>query len=464
MSKRDQSNVNRSDFRRSPGVSYQELLDKDTRPVPDVLRIDTRTYLGDHDIPVERHIDPKFHELEKEKLWKKVWQMACREERIANVGDVETYEINDISVFIVRTAPDTIKAYYNACLHMGRQLIDRPCNVQEVRCPYHGFTWHTDGKLKHIPGMWDFPQVEAKKFSLPEVKVGLWNGFVFINMDPNCESLESYLGEVATHWDKYPLQDRYTAVHVKKVMRCNWKTAQEAFMDAFHLVATHPQVLASAGDDNTQYDVFGKHSRAITPAGVPSPHLKWSPTENEIAANVYKPRDVAGTGITVPDGMTYREHGAKLAREELRTVIGDKADGLCDSEIMDSFYYTVFPNFHPYLAYIQVIQHFKPYNDRHDMCTMEVIYLRPFKGQRPPPAKIRFLGPDDSFLDAPELGGAGALIAQDEWNVEKVQRGMQTLRVNKPGVTMGIYHHTQVRNFHNVYEQYLGLESPAEDK
>ena len=54
---------------------------------------------------------------------------------------------------------------------------------------------------------------------------------------------------------------------------------------------------------------------------------------------------------------------------------------------MDSFYYTVFPNFHPWLSYNYVVQNFRPYNDRHDMCTFDLMYLRPFKGERPPPAK-----------------------------------------------------------------------------
>lgn len=456
MNKHNPSDMKASSIQHSRGISYQKLLDQDTRPVPDYLRIDTAVHLGDHDIPVDRYIDPKYHELEKEKLWPKVWQVTVREERIPNVGDADVYDINDISIIIVRVAPDTIKAYYNACLHMGRTLVDRACKVNEFRCPYHGFTWHTNGKLKHIPSMWDFPQIDARKFNLPEVRVATWGGFVFINMDPNCEPLETYLGVIPEHFKKYPLSERYAAVHVTKVLRCNWKTAQEAFMDAYHVVATHPQILTSAGDDNTQYDVFGNCSRAMTPAGVASPHLKWIPTEDDIAANVYRPRDSSG-GVKVPPGMTYREYGAKLAREELRTVIGDKADDLCDAEVMDSFYYTVFPNFHPWLSYNYVTQIFKPYNDRHDMCTIEFMYLRPFKGARPPPAKHRFLGPDQSFLEAPEAGVAAALQCQDEFNVEKVQRGMHTLRKSKAGLTMGIYQHTQVRHFHNIYERYLGL-------
>jgi phenylpropionate dioxygenase-like ring-hydroxylating dioxygenase large terminal subunit len=456
MSDRHIAEIGASGIRRSRGISYQQVLDQDTRPVPDYLRIDTAVHLGDHDIPVDRYIDRRFHEMEKEKLWPKVWQMATREERIANVGDADVYEINDVSIIIVRVAPDVIKAFYNACLHMGRTLVDRPCKLGEIRCPYHGFTWHTNGKLKHIPSMWDFPQVKPREFTLPEVRVATWGGFVFVNMDPDCEPLESYLGEITGHFEKYPLDDRYTAVHVRKVLRCNWKTAQEAYMDAYHVVATHPQILAAAGDDNSQYDVFGNCSRAMTAAGIASPHLNWTPSENDIAANVYRPRDSSG-GVDVPEGESYRAYGAYLAREELRSVIGDRADALCDAEVMDSFYYTVFPNFHPWLSYNYVVQNFRPYDDRHDMCLMDLMYLRPFTGDRPQPAKITFLGPDQSFLEAPELGVAAALQCQDEFNVEKVQRGMHTLRKSKPGLTMGVYQHTQVRHFHNLYEHYLDL-------
>lgn len=458
MSDRDPDDFTAPGFRRSRGISYQEVLDRDTRPVPDYLRIDTAAFLGDHDIPIDRYVDPAFHALEKEKLWPKVWQMAVREERIPEVGDVEIYDIADVSIIIVRVAPDTIKAFYNVCLHMGRVLVDRPCRLNELRCPYHGFTWHPNGKLKHIPGMWDFPQVKGRELGLPEVKVATWGGFVFVNMDSNCEPLETYLGEIAGHFEKYPLEDRYTAVHVRKVLRANWKTAQEAYMDAYHVVATHPQILASAGDDNSQYDIFGNCSRAMTAAGIASPHLSWSPSENDIAANVYRPRDSSG-GVEVPEGMTYREYGARLAREELRTVIGDKANALCDAEVMDSFYYTVFPNFHPWLSYNYVVQNFRPYEDRHDMCVMDVMYLRPFKGERPPPVAIRFLGPDQSFLEATEMGVAAALQCQDEFNVEKVQRGMNTLGKSKRGLTLGVYQHTQVRHFHNIYERYLGIGS-----
>ena len=174
---------------RSPGVSYQELLDSDPRPVPEVLRLESPRFLGDEDIPVERFISREWHEREAARLWPRVWQFACREEHIPDVGSYVVYDIVNLSFVVMRTAPDEIKAYRNVCLHRGRQLKDYDGRCSELRCPYHGFSWQLDGRLKHIPARWDFPHVDARAWSLPEAKVDTWAGFVFINPDPEAGPL-----------------------------------------------------------------------------------------------------------------------------------------------------------------------------------------------------------------------------------------------------------------------------------
>ena len=183
---------------RSGALTYQEILDTDTHPVPDVLRLTSDAHFTDADIPVTRYTSRAFHELEKEKLWDRVWQMACRSEDIPEVGDTHRYDIADRSYLIVRTAAEEIKGYYNACLHRGRMLREFDGRVEEIRCPFHGFCWELDGSLKEVPSGWDFPHVFARseEFQLPEVNVDTWGGFVFINPDENCESLASFLGEL----------------------------------------------------------------------------------------------------------------------------------------------------------------------------------------------------------------------------------------------------------------------------
>ena len=153
----------------------------------------------------------------------------------------------------------------------------------EFRCPFHGFAWNIDGTLRHIPCQWDFPHISPSAWSLPEAKVGTWGGFVFLNPDLDAAPLADFLGnELSDQFKRWPLELRYKQAHVAKILRCNWKVAQEAFMEAFHVVATHPQLLAGIGDANSQYDAWGNFSRAITANGTPSPHLSWKPSEQEM--------------------------------------------------------------------------------------------------------------------------------------------------------------------------------------
>ena len=124
---------------RSPGLSYQELLDTDTHAVPDVLRLESPKYLGSGDVDIAHYISRDWHEREVQNLWRRVWQFACRTDDIPEVGDHIIYEIVRDSYIVIRTAPDEIKAYPNACLHRGRRLKDHAGRCTELRCSFHGF-------------------------------------------------------------------------------------------------------------------------------------------------------------------------------------------------------------------------------------------------------------------------------------------------------------------------------------
>ena len=79
----------------------------------------------------------------------------------------------------MRQQDRTIKAFYNSCLHRGRMLVTHPGSTQQFRCPFHGFTWAIDGRLKEIPCRWDFPDVKDEHCALPEARVESWAGGCF---------------------------------------------------------------------------------------------------------------------------------------------------------------------------------------------------------------------------------------------------------------------------------------------
>ena len=426
------------------GARYQELLDADSRPVPAVLRLQSPMGDGAMTVPVTRYTDPAFHKVEVEKVWKKVWQMACREEDIPEVGDHIPYEIAGIQVLVVRSAPGEIKAFRNICLHRGRTLKEFPGRAEEFRCPFHGIAWNLDGSLKQIPCKWDFPQVPAE-WPLPPVQVGTWNGFVFINLDDTCAPLAEHVAGIAEHFADWDLASRYKAVHVGKILRCNWKLAQEAFMESYHVVATHPQLLAGMGDTITQYDSFGNFARGLTPNGVTSTHVKnWVPTEQDmIDALTDRTLDIDEL-IHIPAGERSRAVLAEHRRAALAETIGvEAANKVTDAELCDSIVYTLFPNMHPWGSYNRIVYRFRPYGNHHNMSIMECMILNPFKGKRPKASPLRMLGVDDDWTDAYELGLLTRVFNQDVYNLPKVQEGLESGAIDE--VVFARYQETKIR-------------------
>lgn len=257
---------------RDPSYSFQDLLDREQVEVPASLRDSTETYLGSEDLPIERYTSREFFDLEVEKMWTKTWQMACRESQLRKPGDYFVYDIVNYSILLTRTEAGELKGYYNSCLHRGRALKRGAGETDNLRCPYHGWSWNLEGEFQGAPCQWDFPHVTEEKFKLPQVHVATWGGWVFINMDENPTALEEYMGIIPEHFKPWKHEQRFLSVHVEKVVGANWKAVLEAFIESYHAIATHPQLMPFQGIDNSQYDVWGDNvSRTITSYGTVNP-------------------------------------------------------------------------------------------------------------------------------------------------------------------------------------------------
>jgi nitrite reductase/ring-hydroxylating ferredoxin subunit len=448
--------------RRSDGPSVQEVLDAEVVPVPEALRRESSVDLGSADISRERYFSQEWHDREVERVWKRTWQVACREEHIPHAGDIHVYEVGDLSLLLVRTPEGPIKAYFNSCLHRGRQLRTESGCAFELRCPFHGFTWDLNGNLAGVPSAWDFPHVEPDKFCLPEARVGVWGGWVFVNPDPEAESLESFLGELVEHFIDWPQEERVTAVHVRKYLRCNWKVALEAFLESYHVITTHPQLLINLGDANTEYDVYPGQphfNRMISLQGVSSPHLGTMVSEQDIFDSLAGRPPGEPPIVEVGDGQTARRLVADRVRERLSKMAGRPIE-CTDSEALDGIQYFVFPNFVPWGGWNQINYRFLPNGNDPNTSILDVMMLVPFpEGERPPPAPVQVLGFDDPWSNVAELGRLAVIFEQDMANLEPVQRGLRASV--KPGVTLGNYQESRIRHFHQTLEQYLfGEEAP----
>lgn len=438
-----------------PWPTVQDMLRQDPREQPWQLAEAPYVDFGLGGIPASEYLSQEFCDREMTQLWGKVWQAACREEEIPNVGDHVVYDIGPWSLIIVRAGPDDIRAHFNACLHRGRQLRDCAGTVAAFRCPFHGFTWGLDGSLKHVPAEWDFPHVERTGFNLPQARVGRWGGFVFICMDPEAPDLQTYLEDIPAIFARWPMEDRFIAAHVSKPLNCNWKLALEAFVESFHVTDTHPQAAAYIADFNTQYDVWpGKrhYNRMISPRGLASPSQGDALTQDEIL-QASEPN--AGP-ITVPEGSTARAEMARRRRAALAPAMGPAVDQVTDSEAIDTIQYFVFPSLVLWFGHAAPICYrFRPLGRDPDWCIQEVYLLVPTPNgkPRPPAARHTQLRADQPWTDAVELGGLGGVFDQDGANLWAIQKGLRSLRSG--ATTLARYQENRLRHFHATLNEYL---------
>jgi phenylpropionate dioxygenase-like ring-hydroxylating dioxygenase large terminal subunit len=170
----------------------------------------------------------------------------------------------------------------------------------------------------------------------------------FVNLGATAEPLESYLGPAITrHFNRYRLGKRWKRIHLGMVVHTNWKVVAEAFMETYHLPVTHPTLRTTAADIQTRYDLFGLHSRLLEPVAVPCVQPGQSVAETEIVDTML--RLALRDGQATLDSRPAREQVADAYRTAA-AARGVEYSHYCDSELLDSMLYVVFPNFFPWVA------------------------------------------------------------------------------------------------------------------
>jgi hypothetical protein len=302
--------------------------------------------------------------------------------------------------------------------------------------------------------------VNPADFGLKEVQVGTWGGFVFINMDPDAEPLMDYLDPLPDHIDSEIFSSRYVAAHIQKELNCNWKIASEAFLEAYHVMETHSQLMRTNGDENTEYDIYSDHvNRLIALAGIQSAYLDEKMSEQDILDNfLIGDRGDVGEKLMVPEGGTARQVMAQYYRDMVAAKGGADLSNVCDSEIVDSIAYFVFPN-QQFFAGISfpIVYRFRPLGMDHDRSIFDLILLksRPGDGSAETAEPVR-IKHDESYSVVPGLDPYVANVYdQDTGNMEAAQEGAMT--AGKAGATLANYQEIRIRHAHRTLEKYLGL-------
>ncbi len=208
-------------------------------PVPYAMEVPDRA-------PKERYFDPDFYAMECELLWPRVWQMACRLEEIPSARDFVEYEILDQSIIVVRSDELEVRAFQNACRHRGVKVVEgRGTCESGFTCPFHGWCYGLDGMNTHVTQRKTFAEhnLAPEDINLTPVRCEVWGGCVWINLDDDAPPLRQCIEPFASIADAWQME----SLRAEKWYACrlpvNWKLAQEAFVEQYHVVETHPELV-----------------------------------------------------------------------------------------------------------------------------------------------------------------------------------------------------------------------------
>ncbi len=443
------------------------LWERDKDP-EDIALIDP----GNHD-PDRKHVDFKryydrdYAEQEIQKLFMKTWLFACREEDIPHVGDRIPFECGRLSFLIVRSAEDEFKAFYNSCIHRGTKLCSKFETGDVISCPYHAWEWNIDGTLKFIPSHWDFQAIDKENGSLREVKVGRWGGFIYVNADPDAAPFLESLGPVPEHFKEMNMANRYTAARFRKLARGNWKICQEAFMESYHVLGTHPDAIPFNGDSQTQYDIWAsEHShvgRQATPSAVPSMHAP-SDASAKVAAEMFA---VMLQEWHYPDAQLPELDGdgdlraqiGEWHRDAYKQCYGIDKDHVGDAAMIDNLLYFIFPHSCVWRSEsLPFTYQFTPHPTDPEKCFFEVRMLLPVADgqERPPSVEPTLIGEDERIEDkSPDFGYLSIVFDQDMDNMQIIQDGMKTADPTRHHSTLGDYQESIMQHWHDVLDDYM---------
>jgi nitrite reductase/ring-hydroxylating ferredoxin subunit len=436
---------------------------------------DTETLnIEDFFISKEAYTSREFAQLEAERLWPRVWQVACREEELPHIGSFVTYDIVDDSIIVVRTAKDRIQAFHNVCMHRGRRLTEGCGSTTQFMCRFHGWKWALDGSNTEVVDRADWGgALNDESISLRSVKAETWGGFVFINMDPDSEPLLRFLGPVDEHCRRFEFEKLRYRWYKTVVFPCNWKVALEAFNEAYHVQSTHRQFLEWM-EDYTVSAPYGPHSAFWYPAladgrtrFAPSSRLD-KPADQDLRKyllSYYKEmHEELGAMVTprayeavqrvmteVPPDATGIEILTK-AREFVRQAAEAEGAGWPDITpeyiVQSKQDWHVFPN----LIYLHsnvdgiIAYRSRPNGGDPDGCIFDVWSLVRYAPGAEPPLKREFYE-DYRKLDA------GRVLRQDFANMADVQRGLKSRAF--PGSRLNPVQEQPVANFHRTIRAFL---------
>jgi phenylpropionate dioxygenase-like ring-hydroxylating dioxygenase large terminal subunit len=201
-------------------------------------------------------VSPEIFADEQNNIFSKQWLLVGHQSQIAKPGNYFLAEVAGESLIIVRDQKSEVRGFYNVCRHRGSRLQEEACgHSSTIQCPYHAWTYGLDGRLIGAPHMDDVPGFDKADYPLHAVNLGVWEGFIFVNLEKNPGPLGKWFAPLKgkfSHWNMPILQP---AKRIEYDVRANWKLMFENYSECYHCPGVHPQLQKVSPYDSAENDL-----------------------------------------------------------------------------------------------------------------------------------------------------------------------------------------------------------------
>lgn len=209
--------------------------------------------------PSSWYIDESLGELENQTVFTSSWLIAARADQFTNSGDYVATEVAGENIVIVQG--EELKAFYNVCKHHAAQIMeDGEGCARSLQCPYHGWTYRLDGSLQtntQFEGVCNF---EKENVGLTEIRLEVWEKWVFVCLDNDAPDLKSFLGDMYSELRQHQLADFKFRKRVIYDLDCNWKVFVDNYLDGgYHVPFLHSGLASALDNRNYKIEVADKY-------------------------------------------------------------------------------------------------------------------------------------------------------------------------------------------------------------
>jgi glycine betaine catabolism A len=222
-------------------------------------------------------VSPEIFAEEQEKIFSKQWLLAGHQNQIPAAGDYIVQQVNGESLIVIRDKNDEVHGFFNVCRHRGTRLLEHRAgeavcgHVPAIQCPYHAWTYGLDGRLIGAPHMDETPGFDKGDYSLHAVNLGLWEGFIFVNLNAgdvrlrslatarqrsgDFVSLERWFAPLADKFSHWNMSILKPAKRIEYDVRANWKLMFENYSECYHCPGVHPMLSKISPYDSAENDL-----------------------------------------------------------------------------------------------------------------------------------------------------------------------------------------------------------------